>query len=153
MSGAPPSPASRERRPAARKSPTLCQNGPRIGAHGDLERVLLGPQVVVRLTVALSATSPRSAQDLLDALRFIVLGTRVEPGCLGSTAWTDPDFTVRYAENWATEDDIRRRVRSDNFMSLLSVVEAGKDPRVQFDFVTISRGLDYVAEVRREAQR
>jgi quinol monooxygenase YgiN len=108
---------------------------------------------VVRLTVALSATSPRSAQDLLDALRFIVLGTRVEPGCLGSTAWTDPDFTVRYAENWETEEDIRRRVRSDNFKSLLSVVEAGKDPRVQFDFVTISRGLDYVAEVRREAQR
>ena len=103
---------------------------------------------MVRLTVALSATSARSAQDLLDALRFVVMSTRVEPGCLGCSAWTDPDSTIRYAEHWATEADMRRRVLSENFTLLLSVVESGKEPRVQFDFVTATRGLDYVAEVR-----
>jgi quinol monooxygenase YgiN len=104
--------------------------------------------VMVRLTVALSAPSARSAQDLLEALRFVVLSTRVEQGCLGCSAWTDPDSTVRYAEHWATEADMRRRVRSDSFTSLLSIVESGREPRVQFDFVATTRGLDYVAEVR-----
>jgi quinol monooxygenase YgiN len=103
---------------------------------------------MVRLTVALSAPSARSAQDLLDALRFVVLGTRVESGCLGCSAWTDPDSTVRYVEHWATEADMRRRVRSDSFTALLSIVESGREPRVQFDFVAATRGLDYIAEVR-----
>jgi quinol monooxygenase YgiN len=103
---------------------------------------------MVRLTVALSAASARASQDLLDALRFVVLSTRIEPGCLGCSAWTDSDSTIRYAEHWATEADMRRRVLSDSFTSLLSVVESGREPRVQFDFVTATRGLDYVAEVR-----
>ena len=35
---------------------------------------------------------------------------------------------------------MRGRVRSDGFTSLLSVVEAGADPRVQFDFVSDDPG-------------
>jgi quinol monooxygenase YgiN len=103
---------------------------------------------MVRLTVAVSATGVRSPQDLLDAFRFVVMGTRLESGCLGCSAWADPDATVRYVEEWLTEADMRRRVRSDDFTSLLSIVESAGDPRVQFDFVTTRRGLDYVAEVR-----
>jgi quinol monooxygenase YgiN len=103
---------------------------------------------MVRLTVALSATSGRSAQDLLDALRFLVLSTRLESGCLWCSTWSDPDWTVRYVEEWATEADLRRRVRSDRFTSLLAVIESGREPQVHFDFVTTTRGLDYIAEVR-----
>ena len=89
-----------------------------------------------------------SAQDLLEALRFLAVSARLEPGCLGCSAWVDPDSTVRYVEEWATEADMRRRVRSDGFTSLLAVVEAAQEPQVQFDFVTKTRGLDYVDEVR-----
>lgn len=103
---------------------------------------------MVRLTIALHATSGRYAQELLDALRFLVVGTRLEPGCLASCAWTDPDWTVRYIEEWATEADVHRRVRSDRFTALLSIVESAREPQVQFDFVTKSRGLDYVAQLR-----
>ena len=46
---------------------------------------------------------------------------------------------------------MRQRVRSDRFTSLLAVVESGQDPQVQFDFVTESRGLDYVEEARTDA--
>jgi quinol monooxygenase YgiN len=105
---------------------------------------------MVRLTVALDPTSARCAQDFLDAFRFLVLGTRLESGCLGCSAWTDPDATVRYVEEWLTENDMRRRVRSEGFTSLLSIVESARDPRVQFDFVTTTRGLDYVEEVRND---
>jgi quinol monooxygenase YgiN len=106
---------------------------------------------MVRLSVALGAPSSRSAQELLEALRFLVMGTRVEPGCLECFTWLDPDSTVRYVEAWASEADMRRRVRSDRFTSLLSVLESGVEPQVTFDFVTARRGLDYVVEVRQDA--
>jgi hypothetical protein len=105
---------------------------------------------MVRLTLALISTSTRSAHELLEALRFLALSVRLDPGCRGCTAWMDPDSTVRYEEEWATEVDVRRRVCSDRFTSLLAVVECAQEPKVQFDFVTATRGLDYVAEVRAE---
>jgi hypothetical protein len=103
---------------------------------------------MVRLSVALGAASARGAQDLLEALRFLGVGARLEPGCLVCSSWIDPDSTVRYLEEWATEADMRRRVRSEPFTLLLAVLESAQEPLVQFDFVTTSRGLDYVAEVR-----
>jgi quinol monooxygenase YgiN len=108
---------------------------------------------MVRLAVVLHAPSTRSAQDLLEALRFLAVGTRLEPGCVQCLVWTDPDWTVRYVEEWATEADMRQRVRSDSFTSVLGVVESAQEPQVQFDFVTTTRGLDYVAEVRAGAPR
>lgn len=106
---------------------------------------------MVRLTVTLRA-SARCAQDLLEALRFLGMSTRLEEGCLGCSVWVDPDWTVHYLEEWETEADMRRRVRSTRFTSLLAVMESAHEaPRVQFDFVTLTRGLDYVAEVRHES--
>jgi quinol monooxygenase YgiN len=106
---------------------------------------------VVRLALALRA-SPRSTQDLIGALRFLLQTTRLEPGCLGCAVWSEPDSIIHYEEEWATEEDIQRRIRSDRFTSLLSVIESAQEPpRVQFDFVSTTRGLDYVAEVRRIA--
>ena len=105
---------------------------------------------MVRLTVTL-VTSPTGAGLLLDAFRSLMVPTRLEPGCLGCLVWeeTDDDTTLHYAEEWATEADMRRRVRSDRFTSLLAVMEAAvAPPQVQFDFVTTTRGLDYVEEVR-----
>jgi quinol monooxygenase YgiN len=105
---------------------------------------------MVRLTIALKAASARSAQDLLDALRFLGLSTRLEPGCLSCSSWTGPD-SVCYSEEWGTEADLRRHVRSDRFTNLLAIVESAQEPQIQFDFVTSTRGLDYVAEVRKDA--
>jgi quinol monooxygenase YgiN len=106
------------------------------------------PDAVVRLTVALGASSSRAAQELLDALRFLAVGARLEPGCVACSSWIDPDATVRYLEEWESEADVRRRVRSAPFTSLLAVLESALEPVVRFDFVSKTRGLDYVAEVR-----
>lgn len=104
---------------------------------------------MVRLTVALHATSPQSASNLLDALRFLTTATRLERGCRECSLWVDPDSTVNYFEAWDTEDDMRRRVLSHRFTSLLAVFEsAGVAPQVRFDFVSSTRGLDYVTQVR-----
>jgi quinol monooxygenase YgiN len=121
--------------------------GGTIGTAGAMNATM------VRLNVALKTASARSAQDLLEALRFLGIGTRLEPGCLGCSSWLDPDSTVRYVEEWATEADIRRRVRSERFTSLLGVVESAAEPQVQFDFVSTTRGLEYVEEVRSDVAR
>ncbi len=118
---------------------------------GQLEQAMLTRHTMVRLTVALSAASMRGADDLLEAFHFLVVGTRLERGCLGCSTWIDPDSTVHYVEEWATEEDIRARVRSDRFTSLLAVVESAREANVHFDFVTKTRGLEYVAEVRNQA--
>ena len=106
---------------------------------------------MVRLVVALQASSARAAQGLLEALRFLQLGTRFETGCVECSAWMELDGTVRYTELWASEADVRRRVRSDHFTSLLSVLESAREASVQFDFVSSTRGLDFVQQVRNES--
>jgi hypothetical protein len=114
----------------------------------DLEWEVLCHRGVVRLTVVLVA-SARNAPRLEEALRSLMISTRLRPGCLTCSTWVDPDNTVHYEEDWATESQIRERVASDTFTRLLSVIEASEgEPRVQFDFVMRTRGLDYVEEVR-----
>ncbi len=104
---------------------------------------------MVRLTVMLKS-SARGAPDLVEAFRFLMVSTRLDPGCLGCSVWAEPDSTVHYLEEWKTEADIRRRVQSERFTSVLSILESVHDPpHVQFDFVSTTRGLDYVEEVRR----
>ena len=105
---------------------------------------------MVRLAVALLAPDWGTNQ-LVHALRLLASTTRVEPGCLECRVWTEEseESTVRYVEEWASESAMRVRVRSERFTRLLEVLESSSaPPRVQFDFVTETRGLDYVAEVR-----
>jgi quinol monooxygenase YgiN len=105
---------------------------------------------MVRLNVTLSAVSAGDADALVDGLRFQIPGTQLEKGCIGCSVWTGPDYAAHYVEDWATEADIRRRVLSDRFTSLMAVVEAATRAAVQFDFVHETRGLEYVLEVREQ---
>lgn len=113
-----------------------------------LERPVLRAHVMVRLSIALRAASARSAQDLLEAFRFLAVGARLETGCLGCSEWLARDAVVRYVEEWSNETDMRRRVQSERFTSVLAVLESAQEAHVQFDFVTESRGVEYIAEVR-----
>jgi len=105
---------------------------------------------MVRLAVVLKASACGTI-PLVQALRYLASPTRLESGCLGCRVWTEEidASTVRYVEEWATEAAMRRRVRSRGFTRLLGVFESAQEaPRVEFEFVTERRGLDYVAEVR-----
>ena len=107
---------------------------------------------MVRLDVVLSARTARDVEHLLDAMRFVVAETRLQEGCSDSSAWADPNLTVHYGASWVSEEALRPHVQSPLFTSLLAIVESmGMPPRLQFDFVSHSRGLDYVAEVRGES--
>ena len=62
-------------------------------------------------------------------------------------------FDDRYVEEWATEADMRLRVRSDRFTSVLAIVESAREADVHFDFVTTTRGLEYVEEAGKKPCR
>lgn len=103
---------------------------------------------MIRLTVTIKAW-PSIEANLTEALRYLKVGTQIEKGCLRCSVWADPDATIHYIEEWDTEADLTRHVRSQRFTSLLAVLEsAPEQPLVRFDFVTESRGLEYVAELR-----
>ncbi len=117
---------------------------------GKLEQAMLERPTMVRLTVALTAASARAADELLEGFQYLVVSTRLERGCIACSAWMDSDSTIRYVEEWATEADMRLRVRSDRFTSVLAIVESAREADVHFDFVTTTRGLEYVEEARKE---
>jgi quinol monooxygenase YgiN len=113
---------------------------------------------MVRLSVLLHAPNPR-AKAIEQALRTLMRGTRLEPGCLGCRLWVNAEdeeeedrgrTNVHYEERWASESAMETRVRSDAFTRVLEVLEAAADvPHVEFDFVSRHQGLEYVEDVRR----
>jgi quinol monooxygenase YgiN len=105
---------------------------------------------MVRLLVTVRARTPRNAADVTDALRYLALRTRHEPGCL-DCAVSGAGDSIKYTEEWAGEAEMRQRVRSDKFTALLAVVETADAPQVRFEFIGGTRGLEYVEEVRRES--
>ena len=115
-----------------------------------MERQVLCGEGMVRLTVVLRPPGGK-VQDLVDAFRFLMVSTRLDPECVGCSVWTEPDASVHYLEEWSTEEAVRRRVGSERFTSVLALLESVREPpHVQFDFVSTTRGLDYVEEVRQE---
>jgi quinol monooxygenase YgiN len=85
------------------------------------------------------------------ALHSLAAETRATRGCIGCSLATDLGNrgTVRYTEDWLTENDLRERVRSDTFAQLVTLVEdATQPPRIEFTLGHATRGLDFVEEVR-----
>ena len=79
-----------------------------------LALIMLSRWFVVRLAIGLSAPE-RDGRRIATALRVLVIPTRLEPGCLSCTIWTElgEDFRVHYEERWCSEQAMRQRVLSD----------------------------------------
>jgi quinol monooxygenase YgiN len=85
------------------------------------------------------------------ALHSLASDIRNTRGCIGCSVATDIGNrgTVRYTEEWLTEEDLRRHVRSDLFAQIVTLMEdAAQPPRIEFTLVHETRGLDFVEEVR-----
>ena len=85
------------------------------------------------------------------ALHSIAAETRMTRGCVGCSVAADLTHrgTVRYTEEWLTEQDLRIQMQSDTFSQLIRLIEgATEPPRIEFALPHQTRGLDFVAEVR-----
>ena len=86
------------------------------------------------------------------ALHSMADDARTARGCVSCSVSTDIGNrgTVRYIEEWRTEDDLRLRLRSDTFSRLAALIDsAERAPRIEFRLADRTRGLDFVEEVRR----
>jgi quinol monooxygenase YgiN len=88
---------------------------------------------------------------IIGALRAVATAAQWAPGWLQSHVSRDVDESslLHYLEEWLTDEDAAREVRSARFCRLLELMEtAAEPPDLQFRFVPEVRGLDYVAVVR-----
>ena len=103
-------------------------------------------RMTVEWLVPLGETRP-----ITMALHAVAAETRSARGCIGCSVSTDigKGGAVRYVEDWKTEEDLRRRLQSDTFSQLITLIEgASQPPRIEFALALGKRGLDFVAEVR-----
>ena len=102
--------------------------------------------VMLRLTVV-----PDRRDDVLQTIRSTLSRTRVASGCLDCRIYTSADETNRilYFEEWTSEDELARHLRSDCWRGLLAVMEASEgQPHIRFLWSDKSRGLEYLKEQR-----
>jgi hypothetical protein len=105
---------------------------------------------LVRLTVVLRAPTARAAREVLETLQFLLVPTRLDPACVAGGVRLESDCILRYEEQWE-ETDMRRRILSPSFTSLLAALECPLErPDVVFDFGGWTRGIDFIREVREE---
>ncbi len=82
-----------------------------------------------------------SEKKFISALRVISAQTEGTPGCLESSLFQVSEDCDRlcYFERWASDEDLKRHVRTENYKRLLSLIESSADvPEMDF-----YRVLDY----------
>lgn len=97
---------------------------------------------------------PEQGRGMLSALQVLMTRTRHEPGCLSCSLETEvvDNVTVRLREDWETEEDLKRHVRSEQFVTLAGLLEAASEaPKVRFELETATCGLEWAQAVRRRA--
>lgn len=90
-----------------------------------------------------------------DALRALARRARRERGCVGSEVYEsvdDPNCIFLHAE-WVGADGLEHYVTSDDFAQVLTLMEMSAVPPVlEIQLGGETRGLDYVAELRRRVK-
>ena len=105
---------------------------------------------MVHTTVTIVAP-PAQKAEILRTLRALLAPTRVEPGCLRCQLFENAEHAHAFllVEEWATDIDFRRRLRSDSYMQLLKLMELSSEPPdIRFLVVTEIRGMDAIHAAR-----
>ena len=92
--------------------------------------------------------------EALKILKSIAGHCKIYPGCLGCHIYEDvQEYNVLvYEEMWSSEEDLERRLRSDDYRNLLLVMEmALKHPEVRFNAVSTSTGMEMIEKARSSA--
>ena len=91
---------------------------------------------------------------MLEALNSLTSIAGLDRGCTACRLFVDSKDPrlFCYEEDWVSREDLDREILSDRFTRLLSILEtASEQPILKFRFVSETRGLEYVGEVRRKA--
>ncbi len=90
-------------------------------------------------------------RQLLSILRVIQGPTKVQPHCLSCQLYQEDgeEESVLYVERWDNEAEFNRHARSERYRQMLQAVELSrKEPEIQFQHVSETRGMDLLEELR-----
>ena len=108
-----------------------------------------------RMTLQWSVPSAES-RPIASFLQGLMVSISAEPSCLSCRLCTDvgPATLISYVEEWKSEDDLKRQLKSERFAALAELMEhASQPPSIEFVVGDISRGSDYAEEVRMNVRR
>jgi quinol monooxygenase YgiN len=95
------------------------------------------------------------AGSIATALQTLMKRVHNERGCETCSVSTEmaAQSRIDYVEQWASELELQRHIRSDQFASLAELMEHSIErPDVTFDLPGGPRGLDYAEEVRQSVK-
>jgi quinol monooxygenase YgiN len=96
-------------------------------------------------------TAPKSRAEVVRTLTAQLGPTRVQPGCHRCDLYQDIENreTITLVEEWESQADLDLRLRSEDYRSVLAVIElAQEQPVILFDTVARRGGLEIVASAR-----
>src|SRR6185503_16385432 len=112
-------------------------------------------QGVYQLALRLKSRAGKT-HEMLQALRSVMLPAEFEVGYLSCRLYSEADEpdSLCYEEEWSTEEDLEREIRSIRFGRLLAVMEtATGSPTLEVRLIAERRGWDYIHLVRSSSHR
>ena len=106
--------------------------------------------IPARMSLQWSVPSAES-RPIVSFLQGLMVSISAEPGCLSCRLCTDvgPATLISYVEEWKSEDDLKRQLKSERFAALAELMEhASQPPSIEFIVGQTSRGSDYAEEIR-----
>jgi len=91
------------------------------------------------------------SRPIASFLQGLIVSTSAEPGCLSCRLCTDvgPATLISYVEEWKSEEDLKRQLKSERFAALAELMEhASQPPSIEFIVGDASRGFEYAEEIR-----
>jgi quinol monooxygenase YgiN len=93
--------------------------------------------------------------EALKILKSMVARNKAEPDCVFCRICEDAleDNVLQFEEMWRSEEELERHLRSDQYHTVLLVMEmALKQPEVRFDTISSSTGIETIEKARSHAK-
>ena len=101
-------------------------------------------------------TQPHRTGQIIEALRSLMRPAQLDRGCASARVYLDAGDPERlhYLEEWKSEDDVARHLRSSHFTRLVAIMEtAAEPPTLEFAHVLDTDGLEFAARLCRHTVR
>ncbi len=105
---------------------------------------------MIRCTLRLLVSEAHRRQ-VVASLTPLIGWTRVEPGCRGCHLLADLDEprAIVLTEEWDSQDDLDRHLRSEEYRRVLAAIELSQEaPEIRFDTVENRSGFEVVEAAR-----
>jgi quinol monooxygenase YgiN len=96
-------------------------------------------------------TSPQSRTEILRSFTGILGLTRAQAGCISCRLYSDIEEpkAVLLREEWLSDDDLSRSLRSEDFKRILAAIELSSGPpELYIDQIATRGGMEVIESVR-----